>query len=93
MIRLLNVYIPVRTLILLIGEALITSGSFLLGVVLVRQQDTYIALFYEHGFYKILLFTLLVLLCSHWFDLYDTAPSTPKVSFISACSWSLACWH
>jgi sugar transferase (PEP-CTERM system associated) len=78
LIRLFNVYIPVRTLILLIGEALITSSSFLLGVVLVRQQDTYIALFYEHGFYKILLFTLLVLLCSHWFDLYDTAPLNTK---------------
>jgi len=78
LIRLFNVYIPVRTLILLIGEALITSSSFLLGVVLVRQQDTYIALFYEHGFYKILLFTVLVLLCSHWFDLYDTAPLNTK---------------
>ncbi len=74
MIRLFNVYYPVRTLVLLIGEALIVWTSFLLGVVLVRQQDTYIALFYEHGVYKILGVTVLVLLCSHWFDLYDTAP-------------------
>ena len=74
MIRLFNVYYPVRTLVLLIGEALIVLASFLLGVVLVRQQDTYIALVYEHGVYKILGVTVLVLLCSHWFDLYDTAP-------------------
>jgi sugar transferase (PEP-CTERM system associated) len=78
LIRLFNVYIPVRTLVLLIGEALIVWSSFLLGVWLVRQQDTYIALFYEHGFYKILVFTLLVLLCSHWFDLHDTAPLNTK---------------
>jgi sugar transferase (PEP-CTERM system associated) len=78
LIRLFNVYIPVRTLILLIGEALIASASFLLGTVLVRQHDTYIALFYEQGFLKILVFTVLVLLCSHWFDLYDTAPLDTK---------------
>jgi sugar transferase (PEP-CTERM system associated) len=78
LIRLFNVYIPVRTLVLLIGEALIVWSSFLLGVWLVRQQDTYIALFYEHGFYKILGVTLLVLLCSHWFDLHDTAPLNTK---------------
>ena len=34
MIRLFNVYYPVRTLVLLIGEALIVWTSFLLGVVL-----------------------------------------------------------
>ncbi len=78
MIRLFNVYYPVRTLVLLIGEALIVWTSFLLGVVLVRQQDTYIALFYEHGFYKIFGVTALVLLCSHWSDLYDTARLNSK---------------
>jgi sugar transferase (PEP-CTERM system associated) len=78
LIRLFNVYIPVRTLVLLIGEALIVLSSFLLGVWFVRQQDTYIALFYEHGFFKILGVTVLVLLCSHWFDLYDTAPLNTK---------------
>ncbi len=78
MIRLFNVYYPVRKLVLLIGEALIVGASFLIGVWLVRQQDTYIALFYEHGFYKILGVTLLVLLCSHWFDLYDTASINTK---------------
>jgi sugar transferase (PEP-CTERM system associated) len=73
LIRLFNVYYPVRTLVLLIGEALIVVTSFLLGVFLVRQQDTYIALVYEHGVFKIVGVTALVLLCSHWFDLYDTA--------------------
>ncbi len=78
MIRLFNVYYPIRKLILLIGEVLIVWTSFLLGVFLVRQQDTYFALVYENGFYKILGVTVLVLLCSHWFDLYDTAPLNAK---------------
>jgi len=78
LIRLFNVYYPIRTLVLLIGEALIVAASFLLGVFLVRQQDTYFALVYEGGFYKILGVTLLVLLCSHLFDLYDTAPLNTK---------------
>lgn len=78
MIRLFNVYYPIRTLVLLIGEALIVWTSFLLGVFLVRQQDAYIALNYEHGFYKIFAVTVLVLLCSHWFDLYNTAPLNTK---------------
>lgn len=73
MIRLFNVYYPVRTLILLIGEALIVWTSFLLGAVLVFGEDSYIALNYDYGYYKICGVTVLVLLCSHWLDLYDTA--------------------
>ncbi|MGA9642331.1 MAG: TIGR03013 family XrtA/PEP-CTERM system glycosyltransferase [Terriglobales bacterium] len=73
MIRLFNVYYPVRTLILLIGEALIVWTSFLLGAIYCFRQDSYLVLNYEGGYVKILIFTLLVLLCSHWFDLYDTA--------------------
>ena len=39
MIRLFNVYYPVRTLVLLAGEALVVWTSFLLGTVLRYQQD------------------------------------------------------
>lgn len=73
MIRLFNVYYPVRTLVLLIGEALIVWTSFLLGAVYTFRQDSYLVLNYEGGYLKILVVTILVLLCSHWFDLYDTA--------------------
>lgn len=72
MIRLFNVYYPVRTLVLLIGEALIVWTSFLLGAVYAFRQDSYLVLNYEGGYLKILVVTILVLLCSHWFDLYDT---------------------
>ena len=78
MIRLLNVYYPARTLILLVGEALIVLASFLLGTAFVLGPDTYIALNYEHGYYKLLVVTALVLLFSHWLDLYDASSLTTK---------------
>lgn len=73
MIRLFNVYYPIRTLVLLIGEALIVWTSFLLGAVYEFRQDSYLVLNFEGGYYKIFAVTALVLLCSHWLDLYDTA--------------------
>jgi sugar transferase (PEP-CTERM system associated) len=70
-IRLFNVYYPIRTLILLAGEALIVWTSFLLGTMLQFREDTYLVLNFENGYYKILMVTAIVLLFSHWFDLYD----------------------
>jgi sugar transferase (PEP-CTERM system associated) len=78
LIRLFNVYYPVRTLVLLIGEALIIWTSFLLGAVYELREDSYLVLNYEGGYFKILGVTLLVLLCSHWLDLYDTARLNAK---------------
>lgn len=78
MIRLFNVYYPVRTLILLGGEALIVWTSLLLGAVLELRDDSYLVLNYEGGYIKIFVVTALVLLCSYWFDLYDTARLTTK---------------
>jgi len=78
LIRLFNVYIPVRTLVLLIGEALIVWTSFLLGAVYELREDSYLVLNYEGGYLKILGVTVLVLLCSHWLDLYDTARLNTK---------------
>ena len=71
MIRLFNVYYPIRTLVLLVGEALIVGTSFLLGMAVQRREDLYVALNYEGGYLKILVVTLVVLVFSHWFDLYD----------------------
>lgn len=78
MIRLFHVYYPIRTLILLIGEALIIWTSFLLGAMYEFQEDSYLALNVDHGYYKILGLTILVLLCSHGLDLYDTARLNTK---------------
>jgi sugar transferase (PEP-CTERM system associated) len=78
LIRLFNVYYPIRTLILLIGEALIVWTSFLLGAWIILREDCYLVLYVEGGFLNILVLTALVLLCSHCFDLYDTARLNPK---------------
>ncbi len=71
MIRLFNVYYPTRSIVLLICEALIVSGSFLLATLLIEGPDTYLVLNYEYGALKILALTVLTLLCSYYFDLYE----------------------
>ncbi|MGO8796758.1 MAG: TIGR03013 family XrtA/PEP-CTERM system glycosyltransferase [Candidatus Sulfotelmatobacter sp.] len=73
MIRLFKVYYPLRTLVLLVGEALIVWTSFLLGVMLEHGQDSWILLNIEYGYVKILALTVIVLVFSHGFDLYDSA--------------------
>lgn len=71
MIRLFNVYYPTRTIVLLMCEALIVGGSFLLATVLILGPDTYICLNYEYGTLKIVGLTILTLLLSYYFDLYE----------------------
>ena len=71
MIRLLNVYYPTRTIVLLLCEALIVSGSFLLATAIMLGPDTYLVLNYEYGTLKIAGLTVLTLLCSYYFDLYE----------------------
>ncbi|MFZ0418150.1 MAG: TIGR03013 family XrtA/PEP-CTERM system glycosyltransferase [Candidatus Sulfotelmatobacter sp.] len=72
MIRLFKVYYPLRTLVLVAGEALIVWLSFVLGTML-RNQDSWLLLNVEGGYLKILAVTGAVLLLSHWFDLYDSS--------------------
>src|ERR1700722_1064968 len=71
MIRLFNVYYPTRTIVLLFCEALIVSGCFLLATLLLAGPDTSLVLNYEYGGWKILGLTILTLLCSYYFDLYE----------------------
>jgi sugar transferase (PEP-CTERM system associated) len=71
MIRLLNVYYPTRTVILLLCEALLVSGCFFLATFVFLGFDTYIALFYEHGLLKISAITALTVVLSYYFDLYE----------------------
>jgi len=71
MIRLFHVYYPTRTIVLLLCEALIVSGSFLLATAAIAGPDTYLVLNYEYGALKILCLTALTLLCSYYFDLYE----------------------
>ncbi len=73
MIRLFNVYYPVRALLLLAVETMVVFSSFLLGMMLAFPDDRYIVLNYENGYLKVIVATLVVLICSHWFDLYDSS--------------------
>jgi sugar transferase (PEP-CTERM system associated) len=73
-IRLFNVYYPVRTLVLLVGEALIVGLSFVLGALWSLSWLSFNnALFIEDGLAKIFALTGIVLLLSHGFDLYDSS--------------------
>jgi sugar transferase (PEP-CTERM system associated) len=71
MIRIFNVYYPTRTLVLLLCEVFLVSGSFLLATAFLAGPDTYIVLFYENGIFKIAGITVLTLLLSYYFDLYE----------------------
>jgi sugar transferase (PEP-CTERM system associated) len=79
-IRLFKVYYPLRTLVLLVGEALAVWMSFLLAT-LWRSRDSWLLLNVDGGYLqvlsdlgpKILIVTTAVLLLSHWFDLYDAS--------------------
>jgi len=71
MIRLFNVYYPARTLVLLLCEALLVGGSFLLATAYLIGENAYIVLMYENGILKIVCFTVLTLLLSYYFDLYE----------------------
>jgi sugar transferase (PEP-CTERM system associated) len=73
LIRLFNVYYPVRTLVLLVVEALIVGSSFLLATWWLNQETSWILLNIEGGYVKIVCVTTIVLLLSHGLDLYDTS--------------------
>jgi sugar transferase (PEP-CTERM system associated) len=77
-IRLFKVYYPLRTLVLLAGEALIIWLSFVVGTLLRNQDDSWLLLNVEGGYIKILMVTGIVLLLSHWFDLYDSSSLSAK---------------
>ena len=73
MIRLFNVYYPIRTLLLLAVETMVVFTSSLLGMLLAFPEERYIVLNYQYGYLKVLVATVVVLICSHGFDLYDSA--------------------
>lgn len=81
MIRLFNVYYPVRSLVLLLGEALVIGLSFVLGTMFTVESMLRLnnALFIERGYLRILGLTGVVLLLSHGFDLYDSSKIEQKL--------------
>ncbi len=71
MIRLLNVYYPTRTVMLLLCEAIIVSSCFLAATMLSMGPDGWLCLEYEFGFLKIAALTFVSLIFSYYFDLFE----------------------
>ena len=71
MVRVLHVYYPVRSLVLLGGEAFVICASFVLAAVIQFGPDSYLVLNYENGFLKIAAISGFALLCAYFVDLYD----------------------
>jgi len=71
MIRLLNVYYPTRTVILLLCEALIVCGSFVMASLVLLGPSTMDVLTDHHGILKIVVLTVITILCAYYFDLYE----------------------
>jgi sugar transferase (PEP-CTERM system associated) len=77
-IRLFNVYYPIRTVVLLVGEALLVWSAFLVATLWKHPEDSYVLLNYEYGYLKIVVATAAVLVFSHLFDLYEPAQWNAK---------------
>src|SRR5215472_326778 len=71
MIRFLNVYYPTRTVILLLCEALIVCGSFVVASVVLLGPSTMDVLADRHGILKIGVLTVATILVAYYFDLYE----------------------
>jgi sugar transferase (PEP-CTERM system associated) len=71
MIRFLNVYYPTRTVVLLFCEACIVAGCFLAATWLIMRDQTVFALQLQGGMVKIGAITVLSLILSYYFDLYE----------------------
>ncbi len=79
MIRFLNVYLPTRLVALFVGETIVVLACFLLSSQLLLGQDVSLALLYEDGWLKLAGLSLVIILLSYYFDLYE--PQTVSVPF------------
>ena len=71
MIRFLNVYYPTRTVMLLFCEAVIVSSCFLAATWIELRDQAVFALQLQDGYLKIAIVTLVSLVLSYYFDLYE----------------------
>jgi sugar transferase (PEP-CTERM system associated) len=71
MIRFLNVYYPTRTVLLLLCEATIVSGCFFVATWMILRDQAIFVLQLEDGFLKIAIITIVSMVLSYYFDLYE----------------------
>jgi sugar transferase (PEP-CTERM system associated) len=70
MIRIFNLYVPTRKVLLVMGQIAMTCAAFALAVGLRSGHSSGMVLS-EHWLWKILTVAIVALLCSHFLDLYD----------------------
>jgi len=76
-IRIFNVYYPVRTIVLIMGEALIVGASLFMVTVLQFREDSFVVLNFENGYARILGLAIFVVIVSYWLDLYEPTKISP----------------
>lgn len=72
MVKLFDAYIPARTLLLVIAEAIVVFFAMVAAVFLRFGMDAELAFGYEQGFLKVLLIAAVCIICLYYFDLYDS---------------------
>src|SRR5215469_16299140 len=80
MIRLFNRYVPTRTILLTLTEALLVTAGFVVAVILSsgNAQAAQAYLFYENGAGRIALVVMVFLVLMYYFDLYNSAILTNR---------------
>ena len=71
MIRIFNLYIPTRTLVLLGGEIATICASFALAILIRFGVHSSVIFNDRHSLWRLLAVVILALLCSHYMELYD----------------------
>jgi exopolysaccharide biosynthesis polyprenyl glycosylphosphotransferase len=71
MVRLFNVHLPRRTLLLAVSEAGLVV-TLLLATVATGREGAWVWLCYENGFLRIGIVAVIFLLCMYYYDLYDS---------------------
>jgi sugar transferase (PEP-CTERM system associated) len=82
-VRVFNVYYPLRVLVLLVGEGLIICASFVVAAMIRFGSDSSFVLRDENGLLKIFGITAVALISFHYFDLYDAERvSSPGETYV-----------
>lgn len=71
MIRIFNLYVPTRLLVLLGGEVVAICASFWLAIRIRFGSASDISFYDQHVLWKIVAIAALALICSHYLELYD----------------------
>jgi exopolysaccharide biosynthesis polyprenyl glycosylphosphotransferase len=78
MVRIFNAYFPSRALLVCLAETILVASSFIVITIVFLGPDSDLFLVYEGGLAKILLVTLVFIVCMYYLDLYDSLVLTNR---------------